>query len=64
MMPITSLYAAMTLLFHVVAHWIASPSNILGLLLVAASCYYLFRPAANAFFSGVARPIERSVRGA
>jgi hypothetical protein len=35
-------------------HWNASPTNIVGLLLVATACYFLFLPAANAFFSGTA----------
>lgn len=38
-------------------HWIPSPANILGPVLVATAYYYLFRPAANAYFSEAARPI-------
>jgi hypothetical protein len=36
----------------IAGHWNASPVNTFALLLVAVACYYLFRPAANAFFRG------------
>jgi len=39
-------------------HWNAAPVNVLGLLLVAAACYFLFRPVANAFFSGACSPVR------
>jgi hypothetical protein len=44
-------------------HWNPSPVVIVGLLLVATACYYLFRPAANAFFSGAASPAEKLPAG-
>jgi len=41
----------------------ASPVNIFGLLLVVVACYYLFRPAANAFFRGRASLAESLPEG-
>jgi hypothetical protein len=37
-------------------HWNVSSMNLFGLLLFVAACYYLFRPLANAFFSGAGSP--------
>jgi hypothetical protein len=44
-------------------HWIASPANILGLVLVATAYYYLFRAGANAFFSGTASQADKPPEG-
>jgi hypothetical protein len=57
-----------TVVYHqlskvVAGHWYGSPANLLGFLLVAAACYYLFRPAANAFFSGGASPAPKIPAG-
>ncbi len=44
-------------------HWIASPADILELVLVATAYYYLFRPGANAFFSGTGSQAHKPLEG-
>ncbi len=43
--------------------WSASLANIVGLMLVATAYYYLFRPGANAFFSGTASQAHQPPEG-
>jgi hypothetical protein len=45
------------------SHLIASPANILGIALVATAYYYLFRPGANAFFSGTSSQAHKPPEG-
>ena len=55
---VTVAYNQLSKLFS--GHWNASAANVIGLLLGAAACYFLFRPVANAFFSGACSPDRQS----